>query len=134
MAEVVLTNPSITVNSVDLTGFIEEVTIDMSFDEVETTAFGDTVRQRAGGLGDHSISLSFHQDYAASSVEATIYPLLNSTTSIVVKPVNTTVSTTNPSYTVVALVSEWSPVNGAVGDLATADVTWSANSVTKATS
>jgi hypothetical protein len=134
MSKLVLTNPSITINSVDLTGYINEVTIDMSFDEVESTAFGNTVRQRLGGLGDHSVSLSMHQSYAASLVEQTVYPLLNGTTNIVVKAVNTTTSTTNPSYTCVALVSQWQPVNGAVGDLATADVTWPCNSVTKATS
>lgn len=134
MAKLVLTNPSITVNSVDLTGFIDEVTIDMAFDEVETTAFGNSVRQRVAGLGDHSISLSFQQDFATSSVEATIYPLLGTTTNVVVKPVNTTTSSTNPSYTVVALVNEWTPVSGSVGDLATVDVSWPANSVTKATS
>lgn len=134
MAKLVLTNPSITVNSVDLTGFIDEVSIDMSFDEVETTAFGNSVRQRVAGLGDHSVSLSFHQDYAASSVEATIYPLLGTTTNVIVKAVNTTTSTTNPSYTCVALVNEWSPVNGGAGDLAAVDVSWPCNSVTKATS
>ena len=124
MARLVLTNPSITINSVDLTDRVAQVAIDMSFAEVETTAFGDSAVTRVAGLGDHSVSLSFHQDYASGEVEATIYPLLGTTTAMIVKPVNTTTSTNNPSYSFNVLVTEWSPISGTVGELVTADVTW----------
>lgn len=124
MARLVFTNPSITINSVDLTDRIAQVAIDMSFAEVTTTAFGDSAVTRVAGLGDHSVSLSFHQDFASGEVEATIYPLLGTTTSVVVKPVNTTTSTDNPSYSFTALVNAWAPISGTVGDLLTADVTW----------
>lgn len=135
MARVVLTNPSITINSVDLTDHIAQVSIDISYDEVETTAFGNSFRTRVAGLGDATVGLSFHQDFASSNVEATIYPLLGSTTQIIVKPVNTTTTTTNPSYTFTALALEWSPISGSVGDLLTADVSWPiSGTVTKATS
>lgn len=124
MARLVFTNPSITINSVDLTDRIAQVAIDMSFAEVTTTAFGDSAVTRVAGLGDHSVSLSFHQDFASGEVEATIYPLLGTTTTVIVKPVNTTTSTNNPSYSFSALVNSWAPVSGSVGDLLTADVTW----------
>lgn len=124
MARLVFTNPSIVINSVDLTDRIAQVSLDMSFAEVQTTAFGDTAVTRIAGLGDHSVSLSFHQDFASNEVEATIYPLLGTTTTISVKPVNTTTTTDNPKYTFTALVNAWAPVAGAVGDLLTADVTW----------
>lgn len=135
MAKVVLTNPSITINSVDLTDHIAQVSIDISYDEVETTAFGNSFRTRVAGLGDATAGFSFMQDFATSNVEATIYPLLGATTQVVVKPVNTTTSTTNPSYTFTVLCTEWSPVSGSVGDLLTNDVSWPiSGSVTKATS
>ena len=124
MSRIVLTNPFITINSVDLTSRIAQVSLDLSFDEVETTAFGDSARTRVAGLGDHSFSASFHQTFANSGVEQTIYPLLGTTTQVVVKAVNTTTTTTNPTYTFTVLCTEWSPISGAVGDLLTADVTW----------
>lgn len=124
MARLVFTKPSITINSVDLTDRIAQVAIDMSFAEVTTTAFGDSAVTRVAGLGDHSVSLSFHQDFASGEVEQTIYPLLGTTTTVVVKPVNTTTSTDNPSYSFSALVNSWAPISGSVGDLLTADVTW----------
>lgn len=134
MAKLVLTNPSITIGGVDLSSSINSVTLDTKYDIVETTTFGSTAKTRVAGLADNSVSLEFLQDFAASSVEATIYPLLGTATSIVIKPVATTVSTTNPSYTVSAVVSEWQPLKGGIGQLATASVTWPVSgAITKAT-
>ena len=135
MARIVLTNAYVTVNSVDVSDHVASVTLNSSIDVVETTAFSTTAaRTRIGGLADNSISLEFHQDYATSSIEATIYPLLGTTTTVVVKPNGSTTSSTNPSYTATVLVSEWTPLNGAVGELASASVTWPVSgAITKAT-
>ena len=124
MAKLVLTNPSITVGGVDLSDHISSVTLDTKYDIVETTAFGSTAKTRVAGLADNSVTLDFMQDFGASSVEATIYPLLGTATSIVIKPVAGSTTTTNPQYTVSAVVSEWQPLKGSVGSLATASVTW----------
>lgn len=136
MARLVLTNAYITINGVDLSDHIASVTLTTNRDVVETTAFSSTpARTRIGGLADNSVALEFHQDYATSNVEATIYPLLGTTTAIVVKPNGSSTSSTNPSYSFSALVSEWTPLNGAVGELATASVTWNIDgAITKATS
>jgi len=135
MAALVLTNAYITINSVNLSDHIASVTLTTADDVIETTAFGSTARTRVAGLGDNSVALEFHQDYATSNVEATIYPLLGSTTTVVVKPNGSSTAATNPSYTFTALVSEWTPLNGAVGELATASVTWPiSGEITKAVS
>jgi hypothetical protein len=41
-----------------------------------------------------------------------------------VKPTSGAISETNPEYQFNALISSWTPVAGAVGDLATVSVTW----------
>jgi hypothetical protein len=135
MARIVLTNAYVTVNSVDVSDHVASVTLNSSIDVVETTAFSTTAaRTRIGGLADNSISLEFHQDYATSSIEATIYPLLGTTTTVVVKPNGSTTSSTNPSYTATVLVSEWTPLGGSVGELASATVSWPVSgAITKAT-
>jgi hypothetical protein len=72
-----------------------------------------------------------HQDFSA--IEGLVYPLIGSTTSIVVKPNGTAVSTASPSYSATILVNSWSPVNGAVGELAVVDVAFPVSgTVTKA--
>jgi hypothetical protein len=124
MARLVLTNAYITINGVNLSDHIGSVTITTTDDVVETTAFGTSARTRVAGLADNSLALEFHQDYATSSVEATIYPIIGTTKQIVVKPNGATTAADNPSYTFSALISEWTPLSGAVGELATASVTW----------
>jgi hypothetical protein len=134
MARIVLTNAKITINSVNLSDHIASVTLSTSSDVVDTTGFSSTAaRARVAGLADNSVTLEFHQDFATSNVEATVYPLIGTTTTVVVTPVDTTVSGTNPSYTFTALVAEWQPLSGAVGELATASVTWPiSGAITKA--
>lgn len=129
MARIVLTNVKVEVGAVDLSDHVASVTLSTTYDVLETTAFaGGNVPQaaktRIAGLVDNSVTLEFHQDFAATEVEATIYPLLGTSTAVTVKPVDAAVAADNPEYQFNAIVSEWTPLNGAVGELATASVTW----------
>lgn len=124
MAKVVLLNPVVTINAVDLSDHITSITIDENYDEVETTAFGDTARTRVAGLGDHSVSIDFQQDFASNEVEQTIDGLVGTVTAITAKGKNAAVAADNPEFQFSALVTSWQPLNGAVGELATASVTW----------
>jgi hypothetical protein len=125
MARIVLTNAFISVGGVDLSDLVASVTLNSTFDVVETTAFTSTAaKTRVAGLADNSITLEFHQDYATNEVEQTIYPLLGQASTVIVKPNGSTTSAFNPSYTASAIISEWTPINGSVGELATASVTW----------
>ena len=131
MAKLVMTNSNITLGGTDISAYVASVTLSISVNEVETTSFGVGAVQRVGGLQDNSVTLDMHQDYSA--IEGLVYPLIGSTTSLVIKPNGTAVGTANPSYTMTPLVTEWTPVNGAVGELATASVTWAVSgTVTKA--
>jgi hypothetical protein len=135
MARLVLTNASVVFGSTDLSTYISSITLNSTFDIVETTAFGNTAKTRVAGLADNSVTFEFHQDYATSAVEQTIYPLLGTAVSVVAKPVAGTTTSVNPQYTFSTLVSEWTPLNGSVGELATASVTWPiSGAITKATS
>jgi hypothetical protein len=125
MARIVLTNAFISVGGVDLSDTVASVTLNSTFDVVETTAFSSTsAKTRLAGLADNSVTLEFHQDYATGEVEQTIYPLLGTAAAVIVKPNGSSTSAFNPSYTCSAIISEWTPINGSVGELATASVTW----------
>lgn len=137
MAKLVLTNAAVSIAGTDISSYVKQVTLTSSVSEVETTAFGATgnAKTRVAGLVDNKVQLDIHQDFSA--VEGVVYPLVGGTAvTMVVRPNGTgTASTANPSYTFSVLVTEWTPVNGAVGDLATASVTWPiSGAITKATS
>lgn len=125
MARFVATDYSISINSVDFSDSIAAVTMDITSEESDVTAFGGSgYRSRIGGLKDASITIDFHQDFGAAAVDATLFPLLGSNATVVVKPTSSSVSATNPSYTGEFLVSQYTPFASTVGDLATLSVSW----------
>ena len=125
MARIVLTNAYISVGGVDLSDLVSSVSLSSTFDVVETTGFSSSAtKTRVAGLTDNSITLEFHQDYATGEVEQTIYPLLGTVAAVIVKPNGASTSAFNPSYSCQAVISEWTPVSGAVGELASASVSW----------
>ena len=135
MAVIVLNNASITVNSIDLSDRANSVELNYEVDSVEVTAFGDTGHKFTGGLQNVSCNIEFMQDFAASETEATIYPLVGTTTTVVIKPTSSAVSSTNPSYTISnAFLASHQPVSGAVGELAMTSLSFTGGSLAKATS
>ena len=133
MAKLVFTNAYVSVAGVDLSDHVHQFTLSEEAAEVESTAFGVGWRERLGGLKTGSITIGFHQDFATSSVEATIGGLLGGTVAVIVQANGSTAGTANPKYSMTALVTSLQPVGGAVGDLLTSDVTWpTTGTVTKA--
>lgn len=127
MAKFVATDVKTTINGQDFSDHIAAVTLDVTSDEIETTAFGAGWRSRVAGLKDGSITLDFHQDFATTgsgAVDQTIWTNFGSQATVVVIPTSGSVTATNPSYTGVFLVSQTQPIASTVGDLATVSVTW----------
>jgi hypothetical protein len=136
VAVFVATNYNIKINGNDLSSKIAAVTFDISSAEQEVTAFGDTFVQRIGGLKDASVTLDFHQDFAASGgVDALLFPLLGSNATVTVIPNGTAVGSANPSYSGVFGCFEYSPFSSSIGDLATLSVSWpiASGTVTRST-
>ena len=135
MSTFMLNNASVTINSVDLSSYVTSITLSQSADNLEDTAMGDTSRSYIGGLKSGTVDIEFNADFAASKTEATIFPLVGTSTAVVIKPVAASVSATNPSYTFNAICTEWDTLNGSVGEIATHSVSWPiTGAITKATS
>jgi len=133
MAKLVLTDAFVSIAGSTVSSSIASVTVNTSVAEVETTAFGSGGVTRVGGLRDDSVTLSCHNDYSA--IDGLLYPLIGSTAAIIVKPNGTATSSSNPAFSGTVLVVEYSPVNGAVGELNTFDLTLPVSgTLTRATS
>jgi hypothetical protein len=125
MAKLVLKSVQVSVNGTDITDNVAAVTISSEAAEVPTTSFGSGgAVTRVSGLIDNSVTFSIHNDYP--SIDAIFFPLVGSTAvPVVIKPAGTaSAATATPHYSFNALITEWTPVNGAVGELNTADVTF----------
>lgn len=116
-------NTEITVNATDLSDHCTNITLGDEADEVEVTGFKENYREFLPGLKDATITATFLQDYAASSVDAVIGAMYyaNAAGTVKVKPDTngTVVYTLAP-----ARVYSFGPVDGGVGDANSIDVTF----------
>ena len=136
---VYLSNAAVTINSVDLQDQCTSATINYVYEQLETTAFGDTARKFGGAavtsLQNNSVEIELYQSYAASETEATIYGLVGIVTTIVIKPTSAAVSVTNPSYTLTGCYLEsHTPINASLGELSVLSLSFAGGVLTKATS
>jgi hypothetical protein len=127
MAKQVLTNVVVTFGTAntDISQYVGSITLSTTAAEVATTAMGSSAVTRIQGLIDNSITLELHQDYP--TIEKLFYDAFVAGTAVpmTVKPNGTAAaSSSNPSYAFNALPVSWTPVAGAVGDLAVVSITY----------
>lgn len=134
MAVKVLTNALVTINTVDLSTKSNSVTLNYEIDSVEVTAFGGSSHKFTGGLQNNSVEIEMLQDFAASQTEATVFGLVGTTTTLVLRADSGAVSATNPTYTIVdAFLAAHTPIAGGVGELMMSSLSFTGGTLTKTT-
>jgi len=135
MAIFVIKDAVITINSIALSDHANRVELNFEIDSVEVTAMGAGGHSFAGGLQNNSCAVDLFQDFEASSVEATIYPLVGTATTLTVKATSAAVGATNPLYTLTGtFLASHTPVSGATGDLAMTSLSFTGGTLVKTTS
>lgn len=124
MAEVVYTNAHLTINGVDLSDHVRQLTIEYSAELQDKTAMGDDTRANLAGLKDYTVTAEFNQDYAAGEVDATLFSLVGAAQfAVIMRPDAGVVSATNPQYTANMLLENYQPMGGTVGDMHVSPIT-----------
>jgi hypothetical protein len=122
---VYLSNPVVTVNSIDLTNQCTAATLTRTVEALDATAFGDTSRKFTGGLQNNELTLTLLMSYATSETYATLKGLVGTTTTVRVQPAAPPDSATNPGLVLTGAYLENLPVlNASLGELSTIDVTF----------
>lgn len=118
MAKTILTDAKVTIGGTNVSALIREVDVQMNVEDVDLTAMGGTSRAHGAGLRDDRMTFTAYQDYTAvTGLDAIAAPLLGSSTgaTIVVTGTSSSVSSSNPSYTMVGVLFEYHPLQGEVG-------------------
>ena len=126
---VFLNAASVKIGAVDITDHVTSATLTQSADELEITALGDSARKYVAGLQTGTLDLEFLNDFAAANVCATLQTALYTT--VVAKLVpgpGTTISATNPLYTVSILINNLTPIAGAAGEMSSSSLSFTCNS------
>jgi len=115
-----LSNPVVTVNAVDLTDQCTAATFTHRFDQLENTSFGKTDRTYQAGLGNHEVTLTLYQSYAATETYATLAALVGTTTTVTVADV-----ALGEVFTLTgAFLAEMPVISATLGELSTVDITF----------
>jgi hypothetical protein len=127
MAKQVLTNVAVTFGTAatDISSYVTSITLSTTAAEVVTSAMGSSAMTRIQGMIDNSVTLELQQDYP--TIEKLFWDAFTAGTAVAmtVKPNGTAAaSSSNPSYAFSVLPTSWTPVNGAIGDLATVSITY----------
>lgn len=120
-----LSNPVVTINSVDLTDQTTSAVLTRVIESLESTAFGSTSRVYTSGLENNSLTVTLYNSYAATETYATLKALVGTQLVVKVKPTSSATSATNPEHTLTNTYLETLPlVNGQLGALDTIDITF----------
>jgi hypothetical protein len=115
-----LSNPVVTVNSVDLTDQCTAATFTHRFDQLENTTFGKTNRSFQAGLGNSEVTLTLYQSYAATETYPTLAALVGTTTTVTVAD-----SAGGDVFTLTGCyLTEMPVINATLGELSTIDITF----------
>jgi hypothetical protein len=126
---VFLNAASVKINAIDITDHVTSATLTQSADELEITALGDSSRKYVAGLQTGTLDLEFLNDFAASNVCATLQSAIYTTvTAKLVPGPGTTISATNPLYTVSILINNLTPIAGAAGEMSSSSLSFTCNS------
>lgn len=126
MAIIVVTNAKLLVNAVDLSDHVVKLGLDAKGAQIDTTAMSSSGwRAFLGGLKEWSLQVEFQQDFAASKVYATLWPLLGTVTTVEALIVNAARSVTNPGFTGSVLITDVPIIPDVqVGSLGVLSVSW----------
>ena len=125
MAKYVVTGTYVTLNGSDISANTARAELVINSAEVETTDFGSGgFTELIGGLKSGQVTLDFHNDFGAGAVSNLLQDLVGTIGTVTINPTGTAVSAENPTYTAEVLINSFTPVSGAVGDLATFSVTF----------
>jgi hypothetical protein len=126
MAKFVVTTNAVTLNGSDISSSCARAELVINAAEVDVTDFGSAGwTEVIGGLKSGTVSLDFHSDFGTGAVSRLLQPLVGTIGTVTLIAGNgTAASSATPQYTATVLINSFTPVSGAVGDLATFSVSF----------
>jgi hypothetical protein len=123
---VYLSNPTVTIGGVDVTQNTSAASLEIGYDSLESTTFGDTGHRFVSGLQMVNVTLTMFMNYGTGEIEATLFDQVgDGTTTLVISPAGTTESASNPEYTVSnAMLASFTPIVTTVGELSQVSVSY----------
>ncbi|GIH76138.1 hypothetical protein [Planobispora longispora] len=117
MATLVLLNEFVELNAVNSSGWAKSGALAMEAAALDASVFGDGWTKNTAGLKSGTLTIEFLDDFAASQLDATLWPLFGTVVPFKLRPDAGAVSTSNPQYSGNVLIAQHN-VGGSLGELA----------------
>lgn len=125
MTTTYLANPTISVNTKDLSDQCKSVVITKTTEALESTAFGSTGRTYVGGLDNHQCVATFLMAYGTDETWDTLTSLVGTDTTVVVVAGSKTFNLGN------TYLESFDVVNANLGELSEVQVTFTGGDLTE---
>ena len=120
MPKMVLLAQYVSINGNVLNSSTKKAELSVEVEEKDVTNYASLGwKEVLGGLKSGELGCEFFQDFAASQLDALMWPLLGTVVPFEVRADQGAVSASNPKYTGNILINGWNPITGSVGDEAT---------------
>ena len=123
---VYLSNPTVTIGGVDVTQNTSAASLEIGYDSLESTTFGDTGHRFVSGLQMVNVTLTMFMNYGTGEIEATLFDQVgDGTTTLVISPSGASESASNPEYTISnAMLASFTPIVTTVAELSQVSVSY----------
>ena len=123
---VYLSNPTVTIGGVDVTQNTSAASLEIGYDSLESTTFGDTGHRFVSGLQMVNVTLTMFMNYGTGEIEATLFDQVgDGTTTLVISPSGAAESSSNPEYTISnAMLASFTPIVTTVAELSQVSVSY----------
>lgn len=108
----------ISLDSNDVSAYVQSLELPLTIESLDDTAMGDNTRSNAAGLKTWTATMNVHQSFVNAEFDSIVYALYNAGAAFACefRPTSSAVSTSNPKFTGNGIISEYTPMTGAVGD------------------
>lgn len=115
-SEVVLSNSKFEINGIDLSAYVQDVTLNRSSESQDVSTMGTSTRKHKGGVKDWSIDVKFLYDCSTAGPEARLYALEGTTACVEYRPINACTTEARPAYSGIGTVFN-GPIGGSYGSM-----------------
>lgn len=127
MAKLILTAAFLSLNGVDRSSWTSNVQLAVEAEAKDVTTFASGgFKENLSGLKSGNIQIGFKNDLAAGQLDELMWALFIASAAVTfeVRALQSARSTSNPGYTGSLIVTGWTPISGAPGDVNEQSVTY----------
>lgn len=127
MAKLILTASTILINAVDRSSWVTRVELAVQAEAKDVTVFtSGGFKENLSGLKDGTLAVTWDNDLAAGQLDELMWALFiaSAATTFEVRAVSSARSTSNPGYTGSIILTGWTPIAGAPGDVNSFNVSY----------